>query len=59
MLRLIGLIVVVAIIVLGWPQIKHFFEGSITGKQAVGEIRNKVGKEIITNDNKRKEDRSN
>ena len=52
MLRLIGLVVVIVIIVLGWPQIHQWYEGRITPKQAVGEIRNKVGNEIITHDKK-------
>ena len=58
MLRIIGLLVVIAIVVLGWPQIQQWFNGNISGKQAVGEIRNKVGDKIITNDNKRKDDSS-
>jgi hypothetical protein len=52
MLRLIGLVVVIVIIVLGWPQIHQWYEGRITGKQAVGEIRNTVGNKIIPNGKK-------
>lgn len=52
MLRLIGLVVVIVIIVLGWPQIHEWYEGRISAKQAVGEIRNTVGNKIITNDKK-------
>jgi hypothetical protein len=54
MLRLIGLVVVIIVVVLGWPQIHRWYDGNISGKQAVGEIRDKVGNEIITDEQNRK-----
>ena len=59
MFRFIGLVVVIVIVVLGWPQIHQWYEGTISGKQAVGEIRNKVGNELIENGKEHKKGSSN
>ena len=50
MFRLIGLAVVIFIVVIGWTQIQSVYEGAMSGKEAITEIRNKSADAIKTGD---------
>lgn len=41
MFRLIGLVVVMFVAFVGWTQIKSVYEGNLSGKDAISEIRDK------------------
>jgi hypothetical protein len=41
MFRLIGIVVVVFVMVIGWTQIKKVYNGGMSGKEAITEIREK------------------
>lgn len=46
MLRLIGLVVVVAIAVLGWPAFQRWYSGDATPKETIDAVRGKLGDAI-------------
>jgi len=48
MFKLIGLIVVVAVLVIGYPVLQRWYAGDTTPKEAVNEVRNKIGDAIST-----------
>jgi hypothetical protein len=50
MFRLIGLAVVIFFAFIGWNQIQSVYEGDISGKEAITEIRNKSADAIKTKD---------
>lgn len=46
MLKLIGLAVVIAIAVVGWPSIQRWYSGEATPKETVDAVRGKLGNAI-------------
>jgi len=50
MFKLIGIIVFVAVIVIGYPSLKRWYSGEASPEQTLQEMRNSVGPKLITNE---------
>jgi hypothetical protein len=48
MFRLIGIAVVAFVVVIGWTQIKSVYDGGMSGKEAITEIRDKSADALRT-----------
>jgi len=48
MFKLIGLVVVIAVVFLGYPALSSWYSGESTPKEAVTDVRNLVGTALIT-----------
>jgi hypothetical protein len=50
MFKLIGLAVVVAVIVIGFPSLQRWYAGDATPQQTVNDVRNSLGQKLTTED---------
>jgi hypothetical protein len=49
MFKLIGIVVFVGVVFLGWPSFQKWYYGEATPQETVEQVRNKVGNALITN----------
>jgi hypothetical protein len=50
MFKLIGIVVFVAVFVIGYPSLKRWYSGEASPEQTLQEMRNSVGQKLITNE---------
>jgi hypothetical protein len=50
MFKLIGLIVVVVVVVIGYPALSRWYAGESSPQETVEDLRNRVGSALITDD---------
>lgn len=50
MFKLIGIAVVVAVVVIGFPSLQRWYSGEATPQETVQEVRKSVGQKLITDD---------
>lgn len=48
MFKLIGVIVFVSVIVIGYPSLKRWYSGEASPQETIHELRNSVGQKIMT-----------
>lgn len=51
MFKLIGMIVAVAVLVIGYPALSRWFSGEATPKEAVQDVRNRLGSALLKDGN--------
>lgn len=54
MFKLIGIIVVVAVVIIGFPALQRWYTGEATPQETVKDVRESVGQKLLNDDSKGK-----